>query len=90
MSIKEIHKLIEDSSITEMSFNKAIEDEIQFFTNLVVVFSLAGISGFDVTLGPSSLRVVVEGLKKAEEQSKKLILDKFKKPYLKASIIELI
>jgi len=86
MGIKEIHKLIEDSSITELSFNKSIEDEIHFFTNLVVIFSLAGISGFDVTLGPSSLRVVEEGLKKAKEQSMELNLDKFKKPYLKASI----
>ena len=86
MGIKGIHKLIDGSSITELSFNKSIEDETEFFTNLITIFSLAGISGFDVTLGPSSLRLAKGGLKKAEEQSKELNLDKFKKPYLKASI----
>ena len=86
MGIKEIHKLIDDSSITELSFNKAIENETEFFTNLIIVFSLAGISGFDITLGPSSLRLAEGALKKAEEQSKELNLDNFKRPYLKASI----
>ena len=86
MGIKEIHKLIDDSSITELSFNKAIENKTEFFTNLIIVFSLAGISGFDITLGPSSLRLVEGAVKEAEEQSKELNLDKFEKPYLKASI----